>query len=204
MHILKLKAAMINVLVVLLGSLALTPWMLGRGAEVVELVVPMGALAHAAAALERATGGKILEIRLGDTTGAPVFEAAVAKDDGLLYMRIASPSDDITEISVKDLPPWLLNYHLQAYARSIAKARVPLGDAIIKAEKRDRAPAVDGGIAKPLDGTNAVLAYFVETLQGARRQELVVDATTGAFVEDPGALYEPNKPVELARRLAEL
>jgi uncharacterized membrane protein YkoI len=198
MHILKSKAAMIDGVIILLGSLALTPWTLGHGAE---LIVPMGALAQAAVTMEKGTGGKVLEIRLADTTGAPIFEAVVAKDDGLLYMRIESPSDNVTEIKVRDLPPWLLSYHLEAYARSVTQARVPLAEAIRKAEKQDLAPAVDAGIAKPLSGTNAVVAYFVETLKGARRQEYAIDATTGLFVADPESLYEPHTPVELVRRL---
>jgi uncharacterized membrane protein YkoI len=197
MHALKSKAAV--VIVVILSSLALGPLALGRDAEP---VVPMGALAHAASAFEAATGGKVLEIRLANMPGAPAFEAAVAKDDRVLYMRIGSPSEDVTEIKVRELPPWLLNYRMESYMRSIAQAKVPLTDAIAKAEKRDRAPAIDAGLAKPLGGTNAVLAYFVETLKGSKRQESAVDATTGAFIENPDSLYEPHTPVDLARRLA--
>lgn len=198
MRILKSPSELMSA-VVLLSALALSPSTLGHDAE---LVVPMGALAHAAVALEKATGAKVLEIRLADTTGAPAFEAALAKDNGLLYMRVASSSDAVTEIKVSDLPRWLLDYHLEAYARSAAEAKVTLGEAIIKAEKRDLAPAIDAGIAKPLSGDNAVLAYFVETLKVTRHQEYAVDATTGLFVEDPESLYEPHTPVELARRLA--
>jgi uncharacterized membrane protein YkoI len=197
MRTLKSKAAV--VIVVILSSLALGPLTLGRDAGP---VVPIGALAHAASGFEAATGGKVLEIRLADAPGAPAFEAAIAKGDRVLYMRIASPSDDVTEIKVTDLPPWLLNYHMESYMRSIAQAKVPLTEAITKAEKRDHAPAVDAGLAKPLSGTNAVLAYFVETMKGSKRQESAVDATTGAFIENPDSLFEPHTPVDLARRLA--
>jgi uncharacterized membrane protein YkoI len=201
MDVLNWKAATINVVAGLFGVLAVTSFPQAHGAQ---LVVPMGALAHAAATLEKATGGRILEVRLADAAGSPVFEAAVVKDDGLLYMRVASPSDEVTEIKVSDLPQWLLDYHLQGYTRSVAEERVPLAEAVLKAEKRDLAPAIDAGVAKPLGGANAVLAYFVDTLKGSRRRGLVVDAKTGQFIADPEALYEPRKPVELARRLAEL
>ncbi len=164
--------------------------------------VPMGALAHAAAAFEKSTGGKILEIRLADTSGPPAFEAAILKGDGILYMRIASPDNHVTRIDVTKLPPWMQNYKLEAYARSAMKAQVPIEEAIDQAEKRARAPAIDAGIAKPLSGTNAVLAYFVETMSGTHRDTLAVDATTGAFIANPDSLYEPHTPVELARRLA--
>ena len=101
--------------------------------------------------------------------GAPGFEAALLKNGGVLYMRIASPDAHVTEIDVKSLPPWLLNYHLEAYSRSAERAQVPIQVAIAKAEKRNHAPAIDAGIAKPLSGGNAVLANFVETLNGSRR-----------------------------------
>src|SRR5882757_1323487 len=51
-------------------------------------VLPMGALAHAAMALEQQTGGKVLEIRLMDAKGEPAFEAAVAQGDSIVYLRI--------------------------------------------------------------------------------------------------------------------
>jgi hypothetical protein len=185
--------------IVLTGALAPNP--LARAADT-EPVVPMGALAHAVSAFEQGTNGRILEIRLTDEAGAPAFEAAIAKVGALVYMRIESVSDNVTEIKVRDLPPWLLNYHLEAYMRSIVKAEVPLEQAIIKVEARAHAPAIDAGVAKPLSGTNAVLAYFVEAAKGKSRGQFAVDAITGAFIENPDELYEPHTPVELARRLA--
>lgn len=184
---------------VALISFGLIPLTWGRDAE----PVPMGALAHAAATLENATHAKILEIRLADERGAPAFEAALTMDGTVLYMRIASPSDGITEIDVNHLPHWLQNYKLETYQRSLSKAQVPIEQAISKAEKNDNAPAVDAGLAKPLDGSNAVLAYFVETSKNGKRDELAVDATTGAMIANPQSLYEARRPVELARRLAQ-
>jgi hypothetical protein len=186
-------------LLLVLGSLAAYHPSWGRAAEP---VVPMGALAHAAAALEKSTGGRVLEVRVANAAGAPAFEAAIARHDAVLYMRIESPSDDVTEIKASDLPHWLLNYHLDAYVRSISKTEVPLDSAIAKAEARDSAPAIDAGIAKPLSGTNAVLAYFVQTMKGSTRHEFAIDATTGAFIANPEELYEAHTPVDLARRLA--
>jgi uncharacterized membrane protein YkoI len=197
MYILKSKTA--HFLVVALLSFGLISLTRGRDAEP---VVPLGALAHAASVLEKDTGAKILEIRLADETGEPAFEAALTKDGTVAYMRIASPSDDVTEIEVNHLPHWLQNYQLDAYRRSVSKAQVPIDAAITKAEQSDRAPAIDAGVAKPLGGTNAVLAYFVETIKGSRRNQLAVDATTGAMIANPQSLYEAHTPVELARRLA--
>ena len=193
------KAATLAAVLLFLGSVE--PNTSSR-ADNVTAAVPMGALAHATRVLEKNTGGKVLEIRIADTGGATAFEAALAQDDGVVYMHVASPSDDVSVIEVKELPPWLLNYHLQAYMRSVAKAEVPLDEAIVMAEARDLAPAIGAGIAKPLNGTNAVLAYFVETIKGAKRNMLAVDAKSGAFIANPEAVYERPTPVELARRTA--
>ena len=198
MGVLKLNVVLVGI-ILLLGPPV--PYRLAQS-RAAETVVPIGALAHAADVFQEDTGGKVLEIRLADTAGAPGFEAALLKNGGVLYMRIASPDAHVTEIDVKNLPPWLLNYHLEAYARSAVRAQVPIEVAIAKAEKRNDAPAIDAGIAKPLSGGNAVLAYFVETLNGSRRDDLAVDATTGVFIENPQSLFETHTPVELARRLA--
>ena len=167
-------------------------------------VVPMGALAHAARALEESTSGKILEVRLSDAPGDAVFEAAVKKPEGngILYLKIVSPTDEITAIAVSELAPWMVNYPLEAYMRSVDKAKVPLERAIVQAEKRANAPAVAAGVAKPLSGSNTVLAWFVETDKGKKRELLAIDAESGARITNPDALYERRTPVMLARRLA--
>ena len=190
-------------IIAIVSSIGLTGLTLARDSEP---VVPMGALAQAAAALERQTGGRILEIRLADEAGGPAFEAALTQEGAISYMRIASPSDDVTEIELSHLPLWLQDYKLDAYRRSLSKARVPIDQAIAKAEESDHAPAIDAGVAEPLSGKNAVLAYFVETVKGSgkKRDELAVDATSGALIANPQSLYASHKPVDLTRRLASL
>lgn len=167
-----------------------------------DLMLPIGALAHAADALERKTGGRVLEIRLVDEQGEPAFESAVVVDDAVVYMRVASVTDEVTEIAVKELPQWLLSYKLQSYMKSIEQAQVPLVEAIMKAENRARAPAIGAGVAKPLGGSNAVLAYYIETLRGRRRGLEAVDATTGTPIANPEAVYEHWTPVRILRREA--
>jgi uncharacterized membrane protein YkoI len=164
--------------------------------------LPMGALAHAAQAMEQDSGGKVLEIRLVDEKGEPAFEAAVAQADTVIYLRVTSVSDTVTHISIRELPPWLQNAGLEAYLKSAALAKVPLVDAISKAEAEAKAPAIGAGIAKPLSGGNSVLAYYVEALKGSKRRLLAVDAKTGALIANPETLYENWTPVKLARRLA--
>ena len=200
MRVLNSKAARLASLFAMVCQLSLGPpaW-----AGEADAVIERGALAHAVTALEDSFGGKVLDIRLADEKGAAAFEAALAKDDGVLYLRIAAISDDVTQIKLSELPPWLLNYRIEAYTRSIEKAKVPLAEAILKAETRASAPAIGAGLAKPLSGTNAVLAYYVEVIKGSKRDILALDAKDDAFIANPESLYEPFTPVKLARRLAE-
>lgn len=163
-------------------------------------ILPLGALAHATQELERATQGRVLEIRLMDEKGEPKFEAAVAREDVVVYMRIASVTDEVTEIAVSELPPWLTNYKMQNYMKLIARAKTPLAAAIQKVEAVDKAPAVGGGVAKPL-GT-AAFAYYVETMKAGKRKLNAVDAATGALIANPEAVYEHWTAVKLLRRMA--
>jgi hypothetical protein len=171
-----------------------------RAKDMVEDIVPMGALAHATQELERATQGRVLEIRLMDERGEPKFEAAVAREDAVVYMRIASVADEATEIAVSELPPWLTSYKMQNYMKLIARAKVPLAEAIRRVEAADKAPAVGGGVAKPLGA--AAFAYYVETMKGAKRKLNAVDGATGALIANPEAVYEHWTPVKLLRRMA--
>lgn len=165
-----------------------------------EEIVPIGALAHATQELELATQGQVLEIRLMDEKGEPKFEAAVAREDAVAYMRIASVTDEVTEIAVSELPVWLTNYKMQKYMKLIARAQVPLAEAIQKVEAADKAPAVGGGVAKPI-GT-AAFAYYVQTMKGSKRKLNAVDGATGALIANPEAVYDHWTPVKLLRRMA--
>jgi hypothetical protein len=181
------------------ATLSATPW---AWVQAASAIVPVGALAHATAELERESGGKVLEIRLVDEEGDPSFEAALTVDDTIHYMRIASVTDSITEITVRELPAWLANYRLEAFMKSVDRARVPLAEAVDQVEQKAMAPALAAGVAKPLSGGNAVLAYYVETMLGRKQEIHAVDAMNGRMIANPEAVYEPRTPIKLLRRLA--
>jgi uncharacterized membrane protein YkoI len=156
-------------------------------------------LAKAVDALEAATGGKVLEIRLVDEAGHERFESVVATPDEVIYMAVNPVSEEVTKVSVKELPAWMLNWKMTAYVKSIEKANVSLSKAVAQAEAMAGAPAIGAGIAKPLSGTNHVLAYYVELLKNGKRERIALDATNGAKIANPEALYEPWTPVRLVR-----
>jgi uncharacterized membrane protein YkoI len=159
-----------------------------------------GSLRQAVQALEHGTGGKVLEIRLSDEPGEISFDAVIAKGEDLLDMHIAGVNDTVTSIEIAQLPEWMVGRKLTEYMRSIYKAKLPLADAIGMAERKAKEPAVGAGLAKPLSGSNAVLAYNVEVMKGQKRERIALDAITGAPIANPDQLYEEWSPVKLAGR----
>ena len=151
--------------------------------------------------LKERRAAKCSEVRLSDRTGDPSFDAVIAKDDDLLYMHIAALSDTVTSIEMAQLPEWMVGRELTAYMKSIRQAKVPLAEAITLAERMANKPAIGAGLAAPLSGTNAVLAYNVEVMKGGQRHRIAIDAVTGAPIANPDELYAAWTPVKLVRRL---
>jgi uncharacterized membrane protein YkoI len=158
-------------------------------------------LSHAVQVLEGKTGGKVLEVRLSDEPGDPSFDAVIAKGDDVLYMHIAAISDAVTSIEIKQLPEWMLGREMKAYVKGIRQARLPLAQAIALAERTANKPAIGAGLAAPLSGTNAVLAYNVEVMKAGKRDRIAIDAISGAQIANPDEIYVAWTPVKLVRRI---
>ena len=158
-------------------------------------------LSHAVQVLERKTGGKVLEVRLSDEPGDPSFDAVIVRGDDLLYMHVAAVSDAVTSIEIKQLPEWMVDRKLTAYMKSIRQAQVPLARAITIGERMANKPAIGAGLAAPLSGSNAVLAYNVEVMKAGERERIAIDAVTGAPIANPDELYVEWTPVKLVRRM---
>jgi uncharacterized membrane protein YkoI len=171
----------------------------GVGSQTGAADIAGTSLPKAVSALEDSTGGKVLEIRFVDEVGHERFESVVAQPAEVIYMAVNPVNEDVTKIAVKELPTWMLNWKLTEYVKSIDKAKVPLTKAVAVAEALARAPAIGAGLAKPLTGTNQVLAYNIELLAGGKRQRIAIDATNGARIANPEELYESWTPVKLLR-----
>ena len=153
-------------------------------------------LPRAIAAAETFSGGRVLEIRFGAHNGVPAFDAVIAKGQAFSHLRIAIPSNVTTVIAETDLPAWMADWVLKADARSLEKAKLHLVDGVLKAEDIAAAPAVDAGIAAPLTGSNAVLAYNVQVIKDNRPERVVIDAVTGLKIADPQPLLNTWTPEE--------
>lgn len=153
------------------------------------------ALPRAIRAAEAYGGGRVLEIRFRVRQGGVAgFDAVLAKGTEFSRLRVDLPSYAVAVIQETDIPAWMANWVLKADAASLAKAKLPLVDAVAKAEAVAGAPAGAAGVAKPLTGGNAVLAYNVAVLTGGRPQRVVIDAVTGEQIADPDPLVEGWSP----------
>jgi hypothetical protein len=191
----------------LAGGLALvTPALVGQGlpssATAAETNNPWASvdrtnLTDAIAAIEQASGGKVLEIRFNYRPGVVGYDAVVAKNAVISHVHIAAaPPHKVVAIAETDRPAWMVNWILKADMRSIQQAKLPLTDAVAKAEQIAGAPAVDAGLAKPLTGDNAVLAYNVEVIKDGKPRRIVIDAMTGDSIANPDSLLDTWSPEE--------
>ncbi|MDB5418001.1 MAG: hypothetical protein JWP50_1420 [Phenylobacterium sp.] len=186
------------------GLLAAGPWTPVRAQPAVAApdaspwkLVNRQSLPLAIAAVEAFGGGRVLEIRFGVPHGVPGFDAVVAKAGAFGRVRIDLPSNRATVIADTEVPAWMASWVLKADASSLSKAKLRLADAVLMAEKMTGAPAVDAGIAKPLSGGNAVLAYDVEVIRGGRPERVVIDAVTSQRIADPQPLLEGWTPEQV-------
>jgi hypothetical protein len=172
-------------------AVASNPW-----AAVTAAMMP-----DAIRAIEQATAGRVLEIRFRMWRGAVGFIAVVGKpDDTISHVSIAIPDLRVVVIAEADIPDWMAPWTVRADKKSIWKAKIPLADAVGRAEEMVGGVAVDADVAKPLTGDNAVLAYNVEIVKDGRPQRIVIDAETGQTIADPEPLLEAWKPEDALMR----
>ncbi len=146
-------------------------------------------LAAAVAAIEQKTGGRVAEIRYHDRNGRGVYDAEVIVGNALSQSRVDARTGKVIAFERHETPAWMLDWESRADIKSLAKATVPLPQAILTAEKASNgAVATDAGLAKPLTAGNSVLAYNVEVVRDGSPRRIAVDANTDEVIADPNML----------------
>jgi uncharacterized membrane protein YkoI len=154
-------------------------------------------LSRAVEAIEKDTGGRVLEIRLLHTN--PIaYAAVIAKGQELANVSVTPINPHVVALSAQETPQWMLDWQLRADMHDIHKTTLSSADAIRAAERATGAPAIDAGLAKPLSADNAVLAYNIEVLKDGVPHRVAIDARTGQQIEDPEAVLSPWTPERLA------
>ncbi len=142
--------------------------------------------------LEKATGGRVLEVRFTDKTGSPGFRAAVAKGDRVEFIHMDQRSRSVADIAEADMPVWMLKWRDRESVHLGENAKVSLAQAINTAEgAQNGAPAVAAGLARSATAPNTrVHAYNVLLDNAGNIQRVAVDNATGEVIADPGALSD--------------
>jgi uncharacterized membrane protein YkoI len=145
-------------------------------------------LANAVQTVERASGGKVLEIRFTDRNGEPGYHAAVLKDGSVEFVHLNPQTGKIASIDAANRPGWMLDMRQRDEIRYAEAAKIPLAQAILTAEQSyTNEPAVAAGIAMS-SPTSAVHAYNVLLDAQTGTQRVAVDADSDQIIADPQAL----------------
>jgi hypothetical protein len=148
------------------------------------------ALPGAVAAIEAASGGRVVEIRYNNVSGVPGYDVVVAKGSQVSFQRFSKPDAGLVALTGKTQPEWMLKWQARRDVDLVEKAKVPLSTAIRTAESSmSGAPAVAAGIAQSASRPDtSVHAYNVAILEGKDLRRVAVDSDTGQTIDDPSAL----------------
>lgn len=149
-----------------------------------------GALPAAISAIESVTGGRVVEIRYNNVSGAPGFDVVVASGARVNFQRFTKPTEDLITFADKTEPSWMLKWPARKDVSLVRTAKVSLPDAIRAAEAANgNAPAVAAGMAQSAtDADTSVKAYNVALIKDGRLRRVAVDSETGMVIADPSVL----------------
>jgi len=148
------------------------------------------ALASAISAIEAASGGRVVEIRYNNVSGAPGYDVVVARGPQVLFQRFSRPGAGLVTMTDQTKPAWMLKWPARTDVALLTKAKVPLVAAIRTAEaSQPGGPAVAAGIARSASNPDSEIhAYNVILLRGGQLRRVAVDSDSGQMIEDPQAL----------------
>jgi hypothetical protein len=149
-------------------------------------------LPHVIHRIEATTGGRVLEIRYTDGEGTAGFRAAVAKNGGVTFLRVATQGGSALEMSEASVPDWMLKWKARADVVQALRASVPLTQAVRTAELANGgAPAVAAGIASGASNpTSEVQAYNILIFREGDVHRVSVDDKSGQVIANPRALAD--------------
>jgi len=146
-------------------------------------------LVNAIQAAEKATGGKVMDIRFSNVNSVPAYQMVIVKGGQVQYYKIQEPLTNVIELDVSSRPVWMLNWRGKAEVHFAKQASVSLSQAIRTAEQASYAPAVAAGIARSASNPESdVKAYTVLLDVRGDVRSVSIDVTTGEVIADPSAL----------------
>jgi len=147
-------------------------------------------LINALQATEKASGGKVIDIRFSYPNGIPTYNAVVVKGSQVQFFKINEPFRNVAELDANSKPVWMLNRNAKADVHYAQQATVPLTKAIQVAEQAGNgAPAMAAGIARSASNPDSdVQAYTVLLNVAGTVRSVSLDISTGQMIADPSTL----------------
>jgi uncharacterized membrane protein YkoI len=147
-------------------------------------------LVNAIQAIEKSTGGKVLDIRFSNAKGVPSYHAVILKTGQIHFFQLAELSKNATELDATSTPVWMLNWRGKADVHYAKTATVSLSTAIRTAQQfRNGAPAAAAGLARSVGNPDSdVQAYTVLLDDRGSVRSVSIDMSTGEVIADPSAL----------------
>ena len=142
-----------------------------------------GSLDSAIAAVERSTGGRVLEIHFEGGNGAGYYNATVARDGTVNHALFTLGTKQIAMVGDSGTPVRSFDYSEKAGAELIVRtSRVGLGSAVRSAEEASHGVAVAARTTRSQDGY--MVAHDIETVKGDMVRPVLIDAKTGLVIGD--------------------
>jgi uncharacterized membrane protein YkoI len=138
-------------------------------------------LTKAIDAIQRSTGGKVIEIRFIAPNGKSGYHAIVAKQAKITYARFEPPFKDVTQL--EKVPDNVLSWRPQTEVSLATAAPVSLSQAIQTAETAQGGAAIAAGMARQA-ATSGIHAYNIMVDDRGSLRRIAVDSTTGRVIAD--------------------
>ena len=153
------------------------------GVELSAAAAGAGSLDSAIAAVERSTGGRVVEIHFEGGNGAAYYDATVARDGAVNHAFFTLNTKQIAVVSESGRPVRSFDYSEKAGAELVVRtSNVNLGSAVRSAEEASHGVAIAARTTRSHDGY--MVAHDVETLKGDMVRPVLVDAKTGLVIGD--------------------
>ena len=162
---------------VLCAALAIAPFGAMADDEITALGKAKLSISGAVTATEKSTGGKVMEIKLDEEKGAPIFEAAVLSGGKVKHYKIDAATSTGMPVESKSLMD-KIDMEGKAEQDAIMQAKTSLNDAIAAVEKDTGGKAVQASV----EVEDKKSEYHIEVVANGKEVKKKVDTASGKII----------------------
>lgn len=157
-----------------------------RAVDMAAAEAGRGSLNRAISAVEKLTGGRVIEIHFESGDGAGHYDATVTRNGTVDHALVNLSTRRVSVVDRSREPVRTFDFKEKADAELIVRSsKVPLRDAVATAEQASRGVAVSARTTRSGDGY--MVADDIDTVRGETVHPVFVDVETGLVIADPQA-----------------